>query len=211
VGFSDQVTRLFGSTQPLVSMGRNLGLLGLDLLPPAKRWFARQAMGLGASRCLRLTQQGKARLMRWFMATRRTWAGHRVRTSAMTRSRCAWAELVQPQLRRHPVRRQPVFDGRPVLHVDADGEPGRDYIVWDKAASIDFIAPGKGPVYAVSIDDALLDEIRRRPQAARSTCRNCRSIFTTVRHLVARVEKPFTCGASRKRDRLKAWKCAQIC
>jgi 2-octaprenyl-6-methoxyphenol hydroxylase len=47
VGFSDQVTRLFGSTQPLVSLGRNLGLLGLDLLPPAKRWFARQAMGLG--------------------------------------------------------------------------------------------------------------------------------------------------------------------
>ena len=47
VGFSDQVTRLFGSTQPLVSFGRNLGLLGLDLLPPAKRWFARQAMGLG--------------------------------------------------------------------------------------------------------------------------------------------------------------------
>jgi 2-octaprenyl-6-methoxyphenol hydroxylase len=47
VGFSDQVTRLFGSSQPLVSLGRNLGLLGLDLLPPAKRWFARQAMGLG--------------------------------------------------------------------------------------------------------------------------------------------------------------------
>ena len=37
VGFSDQVTRLFGSTQPLVSLGRNIGLLGLDLLPPAKR------------------------------------------------------------------------------------------------------------------------------------------------------------------------------
>ncbi|MDB6141475.1 MAG: ubiH [Pseudomonas sp.] len=47
VGFSDKVTRLFGSVQPLVSAGRNLGLLGLDLLPPAKRWFARQAMGLG--------------------------------------------------------------------------------------------------------------------------------------------------------------------
>jgi 2-octaprenyl-6-methoxyphenol hydroxylase len=47
VGFSDQVTRLFGSNQPLVALGRNLGLLGLDLLPPAKRWFARQAMGLG--------------------------------------------------------------------------------------------------------------------------------------------------------------------
>ena len=47
VGFSDKVTRLFGSTRSVVTTGRNLGLLGLDLLPPAKRWFARQAMGLG--------------------------------------------------------------------------------------------------------------------------------------------------------------------
>nr|WP_298174034.1 2-octaprenyl-6-methoxyphenyl hydroxylase [uncultured Pseudomonas sp.] len=47
VGFSDRVTRLFGSGEPLLAAGRNLGLLGLDLLPPAKRWFARQAMGLG--------------------------------------------------------------------------------------------------------------------------------------------------------------------
>ncbi|MNO94978.1 2-octaprenyl-6-methoxyphenol hydroxylase [compost metagenome] len=47
IGFSDQVTRLFGSNQPLLAAGRNIGLLGLDLLPPARRWFARQAMGLG--------------------------------------------------------------------------------------------------------------------------------------------------------------------
>jgi len=47
VGFSDQVTRLFGDSGRLVSAGRNLGLLGLDLTPAAKRWFARQAMGLG--------------------------------------------------------------------------------------------------------------------------------------------------------------------
>ena len=47
VGFSDQVTKLFTTGQPLLVAGRNLGLLGLDLLPPAKRWFARQAMGLG--------------------------------------------------------------------------------------------------------------------------------------------------------------------
>ncbi len=47
VGFSDQVTHLFGTSDPWVAAGRNLGLLGLDLLPPAKRWFARQAMGLG--------------------------------------------------------------------------------------------------------------------------------------------------------------------
>nr|MBO2510555.1 tetrameric acyl-CoA thioesterase [Gammaproteobacteria bacterium] len=40
---------------------------------------------------------------------------------------------------------------------------GRDYIVWDKAASIDFIAPGRGPVYAdFRIDDELLAEIRVR-------------------------------------------------
>ena len=39
---------------------------------------------------------------------------------------------------------------------------GSDYIVWDKAASIDFIAPGKGPVYAdFRIEEALLDEIRQ--------------------------------------------------
>ncbi len=47
VGFSDRVTRLFSSREPLLAAGRNLGLLGLELLPPAKRWFARQAMGLG--------------------------------------------------------------------------------------------------------------------------------------------------------------------
>lgn len=47
VGFSDRVTRLFGRNESLLVAGRTLGLLGLDLLPPAKRWFARQAMGLG--------------------------------------------------------------------------------------------------------------------------------------------------------------------
>ncbi len=39
---------------------------------------------------------------------------------------------------------------------------GRDYIVWDKAASIDFISPGKGPVHAeFRIDDELLAQIRQ--------------------------------------------------
>lgn len=47
VGFSDQLTQLFGDSGRLSIAGRNLGLLGLDLLPPAKAWFARQAMGLG--------------------------------------------------------------------------------------------------------------------------------------------------------------------
>ncbi|CAD5105825.1 DUF4442 domain-containing protein [Zestomonas carbonaria] len=40
---------------------------------------------------------------------------------------------------------------------------GRDYIVWDQSASIDFVSPGKGPVYAdFRIDDELLAEIRER-------------------------------------------------
>lgn len=40
---------------------------------------------------------------------------------------------------------------------------GDDYVVWDKAASIDFVTPGKGPVYAdFRIDDALLAEIREK-------------------------------------------------
>ena len=53
VGFSDQITRLFSTDQPLLAAGRDLGLLGLELLPPAKRWFTRQAMGLGTRGALR--------------------------------------------------------------------------------------------------------------------------------------------------------------
>lgn len=38
---------------------------------------------------------------------------------------------------------------------------GRDYVVWDKAAEIDFIRPGKGRVSATfSLTDAMLDEVR---------------------------------------------------
>jgi len=38
---------------------------------------------------------------------------------------------------------------------------GRDYIVWDKAANIEFVSPGRGAVYAeFAISDRLLDEIR---------------------------------------------------
>lgn len=38
---------------------------------------------------------------------------------------------------------------------------GRDYIVWDKAAHIEFVSPGKGTVHAeFKIDDSMLDTIR---------------------------------------------------
>ncbi len=38
---------------------------------------------------------------------------------------------------------------------------GRDYIVWDRAGEIDFVAPGREDVYAeFRVDDAMLDELR---------------------------------------------------
>lgn len=38
---------------------------------------------------------------------------------------------------------------------------GRDYIVWDKAGAIDFVAPGREDVFAEFIlEDAVLDELR---------------------------------------------------
>lgn len=47
VGFSDRLTRLFGEAGTTSVLARNLGLIALDLSPPGKGWFARQAMGLG--------------------------------------------------------------------------------------------------------------------------------------------------------------------
>ena len=38
---------------------------------------------------------------------------------------------------------------------------GRDYVVWDKAGTIDFITPGREDVFAeFLLDDASVDEIR---------------------------------------------------
>lgn len=50
VRFSDSLIQLFGTHLPLVTTARDAGLMGLDLLPGAKRWFARKAMGLGGRR-----------------------------------------------------------------------------------------------------------------------------------------------------------------
>lgn len=39
---------------------------------------------------------------------------------------------------------------------------GRDHVVWDKGAAIDFVAPGRGTVTArFRLDDARIEEIRR--------------------------------------------------
>lgn len=46
VNFSHAMPLLFGKRQAWWRLGRNLGLLALDMMPPAKHWFARQSMGL---------------------------------------------------------------------------------------------------------------------------------------------------------------------
>ena len=68
---------------------------------------------------------------------------------------------------------------------------GSDYIVWDKAASIDFISPGKGPVYAeFSIDETLLDEIRRHTEGGEKYLPHLEvQIHDGSGTLVARVDK----------------------
>lgn len=49
-GFSDSLIQLFGQSFPALATARDAGLVGLDMLPGAKRWFARKAMGLGGRR-----------------------------------------------------------------------------------------------------------------------------------------------------------------
>lgn len=48
--FSDSLIEIFGQSMPAVAAVRDIGLTGLDLLPGAKRWFGRRAMGLGGRR-----------------------------------------------------------------------------------------------------------------------------------------------------------------
>lgn len=50
VQFSDSLIRIFGHSLTPVAAARDAGLIGLDLLPGAKRLFARKAMGTGGRR-----------------------------------------------------------------------------------------------------------------------------------------------------------------
>lgn len=68
---------------------------------------------------------------------------------------------------------------------------GRDYIVWDRAAEIDFVAPGREDVWAdFQVEDAVLDELRA---AAAGGDKVLRWFETEVRtaggEVVARVRK----------------------
>ena len=66
-----------------------------------------------------------------------------------------------------------------------------EYIVWDKAGEIEFIAPGRSDVIAeIRIEDALLDEIRAATANGEKYLRWCDTeIKTADGELIARVRK----------------------
>ncbi|WP_312957278.1 DUF4442 domain-containing protein [Stutzerimonas nitrititolerans] len=68
---------------------------------------------------------------------------------------------------------------------------GDDYVVWDKAANIEFVSPGKGRVYAdFTITEQLLDEIRQHTAGGDKYLPRLHvEVRDEQRTLVARVQK----------------------
>jgi acyl-coenzyme A thioesterase PaaI-like protein len=68
---------------------------------------------------------------------------------------------------------------------------GRDYIVWDKAGAIDFIAPGRGDVVAeFRLEEAVLDELRAATANGDKALRWFETeVKNTQGELIARVRK----------------------
>ena len=68
---------------------------------------------------------------------------------------------------------------------------GREYIVWDKAGEIEFVAPGREDVYAeFLVDDALLDELRTATAGGDKYLRWCDTeVKTAGGEVIARVRK----------------------
>jgi len=68
---------------------------------------------------------------------------------------------------------------------------GRDYIVWDKAGAIDFVAPGREDVFAeFLLDDATLDDLRAATAGGEKALRWFEVDVKTARgEVVARVRK----------------------
>ena len=78
---------------------------------------------------------------------------------------------------------------------------GRDYIVWDKAAQIEFVKPGKGTVVAdFHLDDARVDDLRTRAATGDKVLHWFDTdIVDAAGEVVARVRKQVY--VRRKRDR----------
>lgn len=50
VGFSDGIVKLFSSSNPFKQLARNIGFLGLAIVPEAKKYLSQQTMGLASRR-----------------------------------------------------------------------------------------------------------------------------------------------------------------
>jgi acyl-coenzyme A thioesterase PaaI-like protein len=68
---------------------------------------------------------------------------------------------------------------------------GHDYIVWDKAGAIDFVAPGRGDVVAeFRLEEAVLDELRAATANGEKALRWFETeVKNTQGELIARVRK----------------------
>lgn len=68
---------------------------------------------------------------------------------------------------------------------------GRDYIVWDKAGAIDFLAPGRTDVYAdFALDDVVVEELRAAAAGGERVLRWFETELKTAEgEVVARVRK----------------------
>jgi len=77
---------------------------------------------------------------------------------------------------------------------------GRDYVVWDKAASIEFVAPGREDVFAeFRVEDSMLDELRAATATGEKYLRWFDvDVKTADGKLIARVRKQLY--VRRKRD-----------
>jgi acyl-coenzyme A thioesterase PaaI-like protein len=68
---------------------------------------------------------------------------------------------------------------------------GRDYVVWDKAAAIEFVKPGRGTVQAVfEWNAAQLEEIRARTaDGGKFEPQRCVEVVDAAGEVIARVHK----------------------
>ena len=139
---------------------------------------------------------GKARLMRWFMTFYPPYLGAGVRVRHISDDfRDITVSMGLGRYNRNYVGTQ--FGGSLYSMVDPFymlmlmENLGRNYIVWDKTADIDFISPGKGPVFAnFRVDETLLDEVRRQTANGEKSLPQLQvDIHDGAGTLVARVQK----------------------
>ncbi|WP_046656102.1 DUF4442 domain-containing protein [Lysobacter capsici] len=79
---------------------------------------------------------------------------------------------------------------------------GRDYIVWDRAGSIEFVKPGRGTVHAqFDLDDTVLEELRAATASGNKYLRWFDTdVVDASGEVVAKVRKQLY--VRRKRDRV---------